>query len=31
VAFWPVWGFFTLPIIWFLFLGALNVAHFVPL
>ena len=30
-AFWPVWGILTLPIIWFLFLGALNLAHFVPL
>ena len=31
VSFWAVWGLFTLPIIWFLFLGALNLAHFVPL
>lgn len=31
VSFWAVWGLLTLPIIWFLFLGALNLAHFVPL
>ena len=31
VSFWPVWGFLTLPIVWFLFLGALNLAHFSPL
>jgi hypothetical protein len=31
VSFWPVWGVLTLPIVWFLFLGALNLAHFVPL
>ena len=31
VAFWPVWGWLTLPAIFFLFLGVLNLAHFVPL
>mmetsp|Transcript_579 Transcript_579/g.1528 ORF Transcript_579/g.1528 Transcript_579/m.1528 type:complete len:174 (+) Transcript_579:96-617(+) len=31
VAFWPVWGWLTVPAIFCLFLGALNLAHFVPL
>jgi hypothetical protein len=31
VAFWPVWGWLTLPAIFILFLGVLNLAHFVPL
>jgi len=31
VAFWPIWSGFSLPIVFFLFLGALNTAHFVPL
>lgn len=31
VAFWPVWGWLTLPAIFVLFLGVLNLAHFVPL
>jgi len=31
VAFWPVWGWLTLPSIFILFLGVLNLAHFVPL
>ena len=31
VALWPVWGFLTIPAIFCLFLGALNIAHFVPL
>ena len=30
-AFWPVWSVLSLPIVFFLFLGALNLAHFVPL
>lgn len=31
VAFWPVWTWLTIPAIFCLFLGALNLAHFVPL
>ena len=31
VAFWPVWGWLTVPGVFVLFLGALNVAHFIPL
>jgi len=31
VAFWPVWTWLTIPSIFVLFLGALNIAHFVPL
>ena len=31
VAFWPIWGLLTLPIVFFLFLGALNASHFSPL
>ena len=31
VAFWPVWGWLTLPAIFVLFLGVMNLAHFVPL
>ena len=31
VAFWPVWGWLTIPGIFVLFLGALNSAHFVPI
>jgi len=31
VAFWPVWTWLTIPTIFGLFLGALNLAHFVPL
>ena len=31
VAFWPVWTWLTIPTIFCLFLGALNLAHFVPL
>jgi len=31
VAFWPIWGFLTPVIVFFLFLGLLNLAHFVPL
>lgn len=31
VAFWPVWGWLTIPGIFVLFLGALNLSHFVPL
>lgn len=30
-AFWPVWGWLTIPSIFVLFLGALNSAHFVPI
>ena len=30
VAFWPVWGWLTIPGIFVLFLGVLNLAHFVP-
>ena len=30
VAAWPVWGFLTIPGIFVLFLGVLNLAHFVP-
>ena len=30
-AFWPVWGWLTIPAIFCLFLGVLNLAHFVPL
>ena len=31
VSFWPIWGFLALPIVFFLFLGALNLAHFIPI
>ena len=31
VAFWPVWGWLTVPGIFVIFLGVLNLAHFVPL
>ena len=31
VAFWPVWGWLTIPCVFVLFLGVLNTAHFVPL
>ena len=31
IAFWPVWTWFTIPAIFVLFLGILNLAHFVPL
>jgi len=31
VAIWPIWGWWTLPGIFVLFLGALNSAHFVPI
>jgi len=31
VAFWPLWGWLTIPAIFILFLGVLNLAHFVPL
>jgi len=31
IAFWPIWGFLTIPAIFVLFLGVLNLAHFVPL
>ena len=30
VAFWPVWGWLTIHAIFVLFLGVLNLAHFVP-
>ena len=30
-ALWPIWSVMTLPIVFFLFLGVLNLAHFVPL
>ena len=31
VAFWPVWSWLTIPCVFVLFLGVLNLAHFVPL
>merc|ERR1712070_1323736 len=31
IAFWPVWGILTLPIVWFIFMGSINLCHFVPL
>lgn len=31
IAIWPVWGWLSLPGIFVLFLGVLNLAHFVPL
>ena len=30
VAFWPVWGWLTIPGIMILFFGLLHLAHFVP-
>ena len=30
-AFWPLWGFLSVPIVFMLFLGVLNTAHFVPI
>ena len=30
VAFWPVWGWLTIPGIMVLFFGLLHLAHFVP-
>ena len=30
IAFWPVWGWLTIPGIFVLFIGVLNLAHFVP-
>ena len=30
-SFWPIWGLLALPIVFFLFLGVFNLAHFVPL
>ena len=30
VAFWPIWGILSIPLVFVLFLGALNLAHFVP-
>jgi len=30
-AFWPLYGVLSIPIIFLLFLGVLNTAHFVPI
>ena len=30
VGAWPVWGFLTIPGVFVIFLGVLNLAHFVP-